>query len=228
VPLCVGIRAEIGALCKAKSTQAIPPCAPRYRALPTVRTTWQASFPSELLSSQWRHILCASRHATRAGVEQSKGTRIWRRRSWRHPRIQSSARTRQVRPPRWICTSSSRRRARCTKTGIPALSSTFAIACGIRGGVQENLPAILARPFVGRFCGACTNFTNVRLPTRCAPRGRILRKYGAAVEMLLSLSPNFAPMWHKVGFRKLIKWRSFLAGRKTSPLYGIKWHKRRT
>jgi hypothetical protein len=102
VPLCVGNRAEIGALCKAKYCQAIPPCAPRYRALPTVRRTRQASLPPELLSSHWRHILCASRHAARAGVDQSKGTRIWRRRSWRHPRIQSSARTRQVRPPRWM------------------------------------------------------------------------------------------------------------------------------
>jgi hypothetical protein len=67
-----------------------------------------------------------------------------------HPRTQSSARTRQVRPSRWVCTNSSRRRTRCTKTGIPALSGTFAIA-GVRGGVQVNLRPILARPFVGRF-----------------------------------------------------------------------------
>jgi hypothetical protein len=39
-----------------------------------------------------------------------------------------------------------------SKTGIPALSSsTLAIACAIGGGVQANLRAILARPFVGKF-----------------------------------------------------------------------------
>jgi hypothetical protein len=78
-----------------------------------------------------------------------ESTRIWRSRSWRHPRIQSSARTRPVRPSRWVCARSSRRRTRCTETGIPAPSSTFAIACAVRGGVQANLLTILARPFMG-------------------------------------------------------------------------------
>jgi hypothetical protein len=44
---------------------------------------------------------------------------------------------------------SSRRRTRCTNTGIPALSSTFAIACAMRAGIQAILLAILVRPFVG-------------------------------------------------------------------------------
>jgi hypothetical protein len=110
-----------------------------------------------------------SRRAGAGGLLE--GTRICCRRSRRHPRIQSSARTRQFRPSRWVCTSSSRRSTRCTKakytlykcelhalqrrstrctkTRIPALSSTFAIACAIRRGVQENLRAILSLPFVG-------------------------------------------------------------------------------
>jgi hypothetical protein len=150
VPLCVGNRAEIGSLCKAKSSEAIPPCAARYSAFPTDRTTRQASLPPELLSSQWRHIPCASRHAARAGVDQSRVCVLGAGVHGEHPRIQSSSRTRQVRSSRWVCSSSSRRRTRCTTgIGIPALRNTFAIACAIRGGVQANLRAILARPFVG-------------------------------------------------------------------------------
>jgi hypothetical protein len=168
---CQGNSAEIGSICEANARQAKPPCAPRYGALPTVRTTRHASLPPELLSSQWRHILCASRHAARAGVEQSKGTRLWR--SWRHPIFQSSARTIEVRPSRWVCTSSSRRRTR-TKTGIPTPSSTFEIARAVRCGVQVKLRAILARPFVV-ICGTFTNFTNVEMPTRYTPRGRNLQ-----------------------------------------------------
>jgi hypothetical protein len=87
-------------------------------------------------------------------------THIWRRRSWRHPRIQSSARTRPVKHSRWVCTSSSRRRTRSTKTGMPALSSTFAIVCAVRGCVQANLRANLARRFVGDL-RRLRKFTNV-------------------------------------------------------------------
>jgi hypothetical protein len=119
--LCAENRAEIGAICKAKARQATPPCAPRYSVLPQVRTTRHASHPPELLSFQWRQIRCTSCHAARAGVDQSKGKCIWPRRSWRHPRIQSSARSRQVRPSRWVSTSSSRRRTHYTRTRIPAL-----------------------------------------------------------------------------------------------------------
>jgi hypothetical protein len=133
---------------QSQSGTAIPRCAPSYSAFPTVRTTRQASLPPELLSSQWRHILCVSRHAARAGVDHSRVCVFGAGVHGEHPRIQYSARTRQVKPSRWVCTSSSRRRTR-EKTGIPALSSTFAIACAIRGGVPANLRAILARPFVG-------------------------------------------------------------------------------
>jgi hypothetical protein len=71
----------------------------------------------------------------------------------------------------------------CTETGIPASSSTFANACAIRGGVQVNLRAIFSSAICGAICSAFANVTNVELPTRYAPRGRNLRKYGAAVEM---------------------------------------------
>jgi hypothetical protein len=150
--LCAESRAEIGALCKAKARQATPPCAPRYprySAFPTVRTTRHASLPPELLSSQCRHILRASHHVARAGWTNRRVRVFGAGVHWRHPRIQSSAWTRQVRPSRWVRSSSSRGRTPCTKTGIPALSSTFAIACAIRGEVQANLRSILARPSVG-------------------------------------------------------------------------------
>jgi hypothetical protein len=137
VPFCAGNRVKIGALCRAKARQTIPRYAPSYSAFPTVRTTPQASLPPKLLFSQWRHFLCASRHGARAGVDQSRdayGAGVL----GEHPRIQSSSWTRQVRPSRWVCTSSSRRRTRCTKAGIPALSSTFKIACANRGGVRST------------------------------------------------------------------------------------------
>jgi hypothetical protein len=64
-------------------------------------------------------------------------TRTRSSRSWRHPRIQSSARTRPVRPSRWVCTSSSWRRTRCTRTWIPASRSLFAIVCTTAGFKQN-------------------------------------------------------------------------------------------
>jgi hypothetical protein len=36
----------------------------------------------------------------------------------------------------------------------------------------------------GVICGAFADFTNVEMPTRDAPRGRNLRKYGTAVKVL--------------------------------------------
>jgi hypothetical protein len=91
----------------------------------------------------------ALRRAARAGVDQPR-VRVFLAQAFLETFENSILGTDQVRPSKCVCTSSSRRRTRCTKTGIFAQSSTFAIACAIRDGVQANLWAILARQFVGR------------------------------------------------------------------------------
>jgi hypothetical protein len=76
-------------------------------------------------------------------------TGIWPRRSYRHPGIQSSARTRPVRPSRKICTSFFTARNELYEDRDSCAEQRFAVGCTICGEVQAYLRAVLARPFVG-------------------------------------------------------------------------------
>jgi hypothetical protein len=104
-----------------------------------------------------------------AGVDQSRVRVFGAGVHGEHPRIQSSSRTRQARPlyrdrdsrvEQYIC--------ECVR--YPRWSSS-------------KFAGNFGSAICGAICSAFANVTNVELPTRYAPRGRNLRKYGAAVEM---------------------------------------------
>jgi hypothetical protein len=68
--------------------------------------------------------------------------------------------------------------------GIPALSSTFAIA--LSAVEQSKFASNSSATICGVNCGAFANFTNVEMPIRCAPGGNLrkfLRRGGDALRV---------------------------------------------
>jgi hypothetical protein len=57
--------------------------------------------------------------------------------------------------------------------------------CGCPRWSSSKFATNFSATICGAICGPFANCTNVELPTRYAPRGRNLRKYGVAEEMLI-------------------------------------------
>jgi hypothetical protein len=135
-----GKPAEIGALCRAKARQAITRSAPRHSASLQFAQLGAPVFPRSRSNPSGatffaHHIMPRGQgginreyaHLAKAFMETSE-----------NPILRADQTSQALKVGRYKFL---RRRSRCTKTGMPTLSSTEAISCAVPDGVQANLRA---------------------------------------------------------------------------------------